>query len=248
MKLILPLLLGALLLGCSPPITVPINKTDFRTAETRSKHLVVLLSGRGASSSYFQDHQWVELARKYHIDADFIAPYAHFGYYMAGELLPRLNEDIIKPAKKQGYETISLLGISMGGLGTILYSKGFPEDIDRIYLVAPYLGDEKVHDEIRAAGGLPVWQIKDGNREDWKYFLWRRLQELTGDAKLKNKIYLGYGEKDRLKGHDLLAQNIPSQHVLKIPGAHKDVTFKQVWEMMLARGFLNYQGKAVASQ
>jgi len=248
MKLISPLILVILLASCSPPISVPITRTDFRNGDTPSKHLVVLLSGRGAPASYFQDHQWVELAREYDVDADFVAPYAHFGYYMRQQLIPRLNEDVIEPAKKQGYETISLLGISMGGLGSILYSEKFPEDVDRIYLVAPYLGDEDVHDEIRSAGGLSVWQIREGNREDWEYFMWLRLKEITTDKKLKNKIYLGYGENDRLKGLDLLAQNIPAKHVLKIPGEHKDVTFKQVWKIMLERGFLNTQEKVAASQ
>ena len=242
MKRILLILLTSLMIlmtACSPPMTVPMQQTDFRTAEKYSKHLIVLLSGRGASANYFQEHQWVDLARKYQVDADFVAPYAHFGYYMAEQLVPRLHEDVIKPAKKQGYETISLLGISMGGLGTILYSESFPDDIDRIYLIAPYLADEDIHNEIRAAGGLPNWQIKADNREDWKYFLWDSLKRLTQNNNMKDRIYLGYGDKDRLKGHGLLAKNIPSQHVLKISGEHKDVTFKRVWEKMLEKGFLD---------
>jgi len=246
MKRILLILLTSLTVACSPPMTVPIQKTDFRTAEKQSKHLIVLLSGRSAPASYFQDHQWVDLARKYHVDADFIAPYAHFGYYMAEQLVPRLNEDVIKPAKKQGYETISLAGISMGGLGTILYSESFPEDVDRIYLIAPYLADEDIHNEIRAAGGLPSWQIKPENREDWEYFLWDRLKKITQGDKVKDRIYLGYGDKDQLKGHGLLAKNIPPQHVLKIPGEHKDVTFKRVWEMMIKKGFLDSRASVVA--
>jgi len=247
MKLILPLILAVSLLGCSPPISVPIPTTDFRSAGKPSKHLIVLLSGRRAPASYFQDHQWVELAREHNVDADFIAPYAHFGYYMQQQLIPRLHEDVIEPAKKQGYETISLLGISMGGMGSILYSEKFPDDVDRIYLIAPYLADEDVHDEIRSAGGLSVWQISDNKRGDWKYILWQRLKEVTTDNKFKNKIFLGYGDNDRLAGHDLLAQNISAKHVVKIPGAHKDVTFKQVWKMMLERGFLEVQEKIAVS-
>lgn len=247
MKLILPLLLAISLLSCSPPISVPIPTTDFRSAGKPAKHLIVLLSGRGAPASYFQDHQWVELAREHDVDADFIAPYAHFGYYMQQQLIPRLHQDVIEPAKKQGYETISLLGISMGGMGSILYSEKFPDDVDRIYLVAPYLADEDVHDEIRSAGGLSTWQMSGIKRDDWEYILWQRLKEITTDNKLKNKIFLGYGDKDRLTGHDLLAQNIPAKHVVKISGTHKDVTFRQVWRMMLERGFLEVQEKIAVS-
>jgi len=212
--------------------------SKFPADKQPAKHLIILLSGRGASETYFEDNEWVEIAREHGSKVDFIAPYAHFGYYMTRTLLPRLNEDVIIPAKKLGYQTISVVGISMGGLGSILYSKKFPDDIDRIYLVAPFLGKEEVHEEIRQAGGLDKWELKKENAEDWNYFIWQRLKMIIKDPGLKKKIFLGYGEQDSLKGHDVLAQALPPQQVITLPGGHKDVVFAEIWKYMNKQGFL----------
>ena len=240
-------LLAPFLLGCAPHTTIPLEKMEFRAGDKPAKHLVVLLSGRGAKASYFKDNKWVELARAQGVQADFIAPHAHFGYYLKNELVPRLNQDVILPAKQQGYETISLVGISMGGLGSVSYSERFPEDIEQLYLIAPYLGDREIQDEIRSEGGLANWQIKKENEGDWKHNIWRYLKQMTEDGKTRKKIFLGFGDKDHLAGHNLLAENIPAEHVIKIPGGHKDVVFTRVWEIMLEKGFLDMDKKVAVN-
>lgn len=239
-------LLTVFLFGCGLYPSVPIEKMEFRAGDKLAKQLVVLLSGRGATASYFKDNNWVELARYNGIQVDFVAPHAHFGYYMTNALLPRLHQDVILPARQMGYESISLVGISMGGLGSILYSERFPEEIDSIYLFAPYLGDKKVHDEIRAAGGLANWQIKPENSQDWNHYIWRRLKEITDDEELNNKIFLGYGDEDKMQGLDLLEARLPREHVIKVSGGHKDVVFTRLWELMLEKGFLDFQAKVVS--
>jgi len=238
MKRYLVLLISPFLFSCGLYPQAPMQISTFPADKQPAKHLIVLLSGRGASDSYFEDNEWVEIARKYGSEVDFIAPYAHFGYYMSQSLLPRLNEDVIMPAKKRGYQTISIAGISMGGLGSILYSNKFPNDIDRIYLVSPYLGKDEVHEQIRKAGGLKQWQLKKEDAADWNYFIWQRLKVIIQDPELKKKIFLGYGEQDGLEGHDVLAQALPQQQVITLPGGHKDVIFAEIWKHMYQQGFL----------
>ena len=239
MKRYLSFLLMPFLFSCGLYPTVPMETMTFKANDKPAKHLIVLISGRGATADYFKTNNWVEIARQRGIDADFVAPYAHYGYYMTRELLPRLNEDVIIPAKQQGYKSISLVGISMGGLGSILYSEKFPENIDRLYLFAPYLGEEVVHKAIRSAGGLKSWQIKKENETDWNHYIWRRLQEITTDPQLKNQIFLGYGEQDEMRGLDILEQSIPAGHIVTVPGGHKDIVFAKLWEIMLEKGFVD---------
>ena len=212
--------------------------SSFPADTQPAKHLIILLSGQGASDTYFEDNEWIEIAREKGSQVDFVAPYAHIGYYMTSSLLPRLHEDVILPAKKRGYETISIAGISMGGMGAILYSNKYPDDIDRIYLVSPYLGKEVVQEQIRQAGGLSRWHLNENEADDWNYFIWARLKEITDDPVKKEKIFLGYGDQDRLKGHDILTQALPKRQVFTLPGGHKDVIFAGIWKHMYEKGFL----------
>ncbi|MGD9385968.1 MAG: alpha/beta hydrolase-fold protein [Thioalkalispiraceae bacterium] len=239
MKNYLAFALLPLLFSCSLYPTVPMEVSRFDAGEKPARHLIVLISGRGASASYFQDNRWVEIAREHGIQADFVSPYAHYGYYMTRALLPRLKEDVIIPAKQQGYQTISLVGISMGGLGSILYSQQHPEDIDRIYLLAPYLGDNRVHQQIRAQGGLANWEMQQENADDWNYYIWQFLKEFTQHPRQRENLFLGYGQQDTMQGVDILQQSLPDDQVITIPGGHKDVVFTRLWELMLVKGFLD---------
>lgn len=238
MKRLLGLFLLPFLSSCGLALDVPMKISRFPAGDKPAKHLVILLSGRGAKADYFTQHQWVPIARESGSQADFIAPYAHFGYYMRRQLLPRLYEDVLVPAEKTRYQSISIAGISMGGLGALLTSHQYPQLIDRIYLVSPYLGSDEAQQQIREAGGLMKWHIKQENKDDWNYFIWQRLQSLLSHPQTRNKIFLAYGEQDRLHGHDILAAAMPAEQVITIPGQHKDVVFRKLWELMNQHGFL----------
>ena len=61
----------------------------------------------------------------------------------------------VKPIDGEaGYENIWLLGISMGGLGTLLYASEYPEQVDGVVLLAPFLGDRSAIETIVATGPL----------------------------------------------------------------------------------------------
>ena len=240
MKSLFSLLFLTLLAGCSLYPTNPMPAQDFQYARDPAKNLVVLLSGRGAPESYFSDHDWVDIARQFGSTADYVAPFAHYGYYVTATFLPRLQQDVMLPLEKNNYKSISVLGISMGGLGAILYTNKHPETIDRIYLISPFLGKSEVHEEIAQAGGLMQWQIKDEDKDNWNYYIWWRLKKLLSDPNTRDKVYLGFGQQDRMPGLQLLAGSLPADHVISIPGGHKDVVFTRIWEIMHERGFFKY--------
>src|SRR5690625_6784033 len=76
----------------------------------------------------FPNHGFVATGSE--LDIDMLAADAHFGYYRERTFVQRLHEDIILPARQQGYQHIWLLGLSMGGFGAVLYCNEHPQ-IDR---------------------------------------------------------------------------------------------------------------------
>lgn len=169
-----------------------------------------------------------------------VAPNAHFGYYKDRILEHRLTDDVIRPAKAKGYEKIWLAGVSMGGLGSILYLREHPEYIDGILLLGPYLGDESIVAEISAAGGVEKWEPGpyDGD-EDWQRMIWDWLKQYCANPAGKTPIYLGLGNKDRyFAAQKLLADCLPKDRVISVDGGHDAPTFKKIWQNFLDKRIL----------
>ena len=78
-----------------------------------------MLPGRGDRGEVFVREGFEKAGQR--LGFDTIMVDAHFGYYMKRSLIPALDEDIIQPALEAGYENIWLLGVSMGGFGSLLY-------------------------------------------------------------------------------------------------------------------------------
>src|SRR5947199_5637532 len=108
-----------------------------------------------------------------------VAVDAHLNYYLKGMIVDRLREDVIAPAR-QHYDRIWLVGISIGGTGALLYASQHPEDLAGVVLFAPYLGEDKVIDEVAAQANLASWQPPKAMAEDdFQRRIWRGLQVYT---------------------------------------------------------------------
>jgi len=233
------LLLLATVAGCSLNPSVPMPKIDYQINDKPARQLVVLLRGIGGQVDYYEKTGWIEATRNARHAFDMVAPDAHFGYYANRTIQIRLHEDVIRPAREQGYQEIWIAGISLGGMGALLYSREYAERVSRIFLFAPYLGNGTVQAEIRAAGGLDRWEMSADKAHDHQYQVWHYLKQMVRDPRQRLKLYLGYGEDDHLGGHDLLASYISPDHVIKIDGAHDNKTFLKLWQRMLEKGWLD---------
>jgi len=185
--------------GCIglPPTENPIPAIETAGAGSRADTLVIMLPGRGDRAVTFIDQGFQREGERHGFDT--IAVDAHLGYYVNRSLLPRLHEDIVLPAKAAGYRHIWLLGVSMGGYGSLLYAAGHPDEIDSVILLAPYLGDAKLVQEIEAAGGLASWSGRSEGFEDYETGVWTWLREAT-NGNSGATVILGYGLSDRLTG------------------------------------------------
>ncbi len=231
-------LFGSVLLfsGCGHFAGQPLEVLSYVGHSTSHKNLFVFVRGLGGSNRTFAEEGMVEATWQRGIDFDMVAPNSHFAYYSERTLINRLRQDVILPARNKGYKKIWLVGPSMGGLGSLLYVLEHPEDIDGIYLISPFLGDDEIINEINDQGGLGNWQPGAYSRdEDWQRMLWHWIK--TDVARQTTPpIYLGYGIDDMyVNAQRLLATVLPESHISQRDGGHDYETFKALWLNFLER-------------
>jgi pimeloyl-ACP methyl ester carboxylesterase len=229
--------LAMLLPSCVPPTTVPIGTVDLRqVAGKRQPLLLVFLPGIRDKASVFEDEGFVAELRASGIKADVVEVDAHLGYYIKKQFLPRLKDDVIDPARKQGYRQIWLVGISLGGFGALWYDIENPGDVTGIVVFSPYLGEQDVIDEVVQAGGLRTWHPALNVALDDQHKIWQGLQSYESQMKSTQRVYLGYGLNDKFATADgLLAAVLPPGQVLTTEGGHDWPTWKSLWQRMLER-------------
>lgn len=232
--LLLLCIASIILSGCATTGNDPLQSISYpREASTRQPNLLIMLRGLGADNTIFAEQGIIDEIRDLGLPFDVIAPDAHFGYYQSQTFEKRLKEDVIDPARRQGYEQIWLAGFSMGGLGALIYLRSYPDDIDGILLTSPFLGWPGVHREINLAGGISAWQPATNDPKDWQRMIWTWIGKQDFDSQVP--IWLGYGESDMLTlaGPPLLATVLPEARVFTTPGNHNIATFKALFRQHL---------------
>jgi pimeloyl-ACP methyl ester carboxylesterase len=157
--------LALLFSSCALPTNAPLKSLFYpRPLDDGSRGLIVFLQGRGGSNTDFAANGFVEAINRSRLSFDMMAPDAHMGYYMGETLVPRLKHDIIEPAQISGYRPIWLAGVSMGGLGALMYLREYPEDIAGACLVKETVAAGKIRAPIYLGYGdkdsfLPAHQL-----------------------------------------------------------------------------------------
>ncbi len=239
---LLSILIILILSSCST--NAPLKSLHYKIEESSSqKNMIIFLRGRGGSHEDFASDGFIEDIKTRKLPFDMIAPNAHFGYYFGETLVPRLKADIIEPAREKGYEKFWLVGVSMGGLGALMYTRQYPEDIEGVCLISPFLGYNKIIREIDNAGGVRQWNPGEFNPDnDWQRMLWHWLKQEAEESKQLPNTYLGYGTEDSFKiAHELLGELLPGDHVFSTAGGHTPKTMKKVWEIFLEKNVLKNQ-------
>jgi len=208
----------------------------LREAED-SACLAVLLPGRWDRMEAFRKARFPERAEAAGVDLGLVTADAHIGYYRDELLVPRLHQDVIAPLRARGAERIWLVGASLGGVGSLVYWKSHPEEIAGLVLLAPYLGEADVLDEIRRAGSLQQWRPpRPLAYDDFGRRIWLTLQQITAPDS-PTPVLLAYGTRDDLgPGHRLLARELPETRVFTRDGGHDWNTWAELWSGVLASG------------
>jgi pimeloyl-ACP methyl ester carboxylesterase len=227
-------LAGCARLGEAP---VPIAfQTIPATCAAPVDTLIVLLPGAFDRPEDFVAEGFVDALKSRGIAADVALVDATIPYYREQLIVPRLDADVIGPARARGIRHIWLAGISLGGLGSLIYANEGRESVDGLLLMAPYLGERATVAEVAASGGLASWappgRIPD---DDFDRRIWQVAKKLTvGRDAHTPQVFLGFGVDDRfVTAHRLLAAALPRDHVFTAPGGHDWPAWRAVWSAML---------------
>lgn len=216
----------------------PLSGLWYRSGAERNDTLWVLLPGRYDRASAFDSHGWIGRARDAGVRADIVAVDAYLDYYRQRTVVTRLHEDVIVPARQAGYRRIVLAGVSIGAAGSLRYWQSYPAEVEGVVLIAPYVGEPELIEEIRSAGGARQWDAA-GCPPDNICQMWKALQEHERSGELQRSVVLLYGRQDRLAaGHELLAPLLDRRKVLSMSGGHDWSTWSRLWSLALQRGLL----------
>lgn len=221
-----PMLLASVIVGgCALGPTHDSALHSLKVGD-RSDTLVVMLPGIKDSAEQFLVEGFVGAdGTADSFDVVVVGP--ELGDYLSGTFPERLHTEVIAPARARGYDDIWLLGVSIGGYGSLLYAGEFPADIRGVVLLAPYLGGKRVPRAIEAAGGLEAWDA--ATRPSPFVDGWAALQTLLQypDA----KVVLGFGGDDRLAAtYTPLLETLPRSQVYTVAGGHDWATWGPLWQ------------------
>lgn len=237
------LFLAVLVPACSKSLTlkIPIDTLQYKNKNRKNQILIIFLPGAGNKLDAFSRHGFVRAVHERKLAIDMISVNAHLGYYAQPNLLVvRLKTDVITPAKAQGYKKIWLVGNSLGALGSLLYIKAYPQDIEGVLLLGPFLGQSDIIEEINEAGGLKKWQPGLVTVDDRQRILWSWLKNYNANSDKLPKLYLGYGNKDKFAAaHNLLASSLPSSNVFVLHGQHRWSVWIKLWQHALDKSIFS---------
>lgn len=203
----------------------------------RADTLLVFLPGVYDTPEDLVREGFVAAVRERSLPIDMILVDAHVGYYTDESIERRLHAEIITPARDAGYRQVWLAGISLGGMGSLAYAETYGEQIDALLLLAPYLGNRGLQEEIRVAGGLSAWHAT-ASHAGGERRIWHWIASLAARAAAQ-PIYLGYGDQDRFAAaHRLFADQLPAANVLALAGGHDWSVWRNAWQTFLDRADL----------
>ena len=196
--------------------------------------LLVMLPGVGIEAREFADRGMVALVHELGLDVDIVAVRPDLDLYLDGDVATALHSAIVAPALAQGYSRLWLLGISLGGMGALLYASRYAAHVEGLVLLAPFLGTQGTVAEIVAAGGLAEWSSAGSNATASEQRMLRWLQDFLAQQPARPAVYLGYGRADRFaRGHRLLTEHLPSHVIVSEDGGHDWETWLALWRRVL---------------
>lgn len=224
MRLAIVTTMLALSAACFPARSpMPLERYSAPQTDT----LLVLLPGFAAYDHTFEKKGLIQAAREAGFEGDIVAPNATFGYYRTRSLLPELESAVFADARDK-YEHIWVLGISMGGLGTLLAVEEFREDIDGVILLSPFLGRKRVTNAVRDAGGLAGWSVPEED-PTFDEEVWGWLDDASERQWQQPEVFLGYASNDLgVKNQELLASQMGHERSKMVPGGHTWPVWKEL--------------------
>jgi pimeloyl-ACP methyl ester carboxylesterase len=206
----------------------------YKAPGVGSDLLIVMLPGAGIEAAEFAGHGMVAAVHAHGLAADIVAAQPDLELYLDGGIAAALANAIVEPARAQGYTRIWLLGISLGGMGALLYASEHATLLEGLILLAPFLGTQGTIAGMAAVGGLKSWSAAASAATDAEKAMLVWLQNYVVKQPSAPLLYLGYGREDRFApGHLILAEELPDNRVVSAEGGHDWTTWLTLWRGVL---------------
>lgn len=200
------------------------------TLPTTERVLIVFLPGAQEVPEDLVREGFVRQVRERRLAADVVIADAHAGYHFSNTFHTRLRADVIAPLRAKGYKQVWLAGISLGGFGSIWYSRWHAADVNGIIAIAPFIGSNSVLREVEEAGGLKAWAPATIDEKDWQRDLLRWIKGYADPSQPRPPLYVGYGTQDGFdQFNTLIGPVLPRERVRSAPGKHDWPPWKQLW-------------------
>lgn len=210
-----------------------INCLHYPAPAGSAEILLIMLPGAGIEAADFTTHGMVAAVHEHTTTVDIIVAHPDMGLYLEDGITDILHNAVIAPALARGVKRIWLLGISLGGMGALLYASVHQQNIEGIILIAPFLGTRGTTAEILRAGNLSTWTAANSaaTAPEQRLLTWLQTHFTTQEAPT---LYLGYALQDRFApAHKLLAQQLPPERVATTPGGHDWPSWRALWQQLL---------------
>jgi alpha/beta hydrolase fold len=195
---------------------------------------MLLLPAAYTGPEDFLREGFVKAARERVLPVDLVFAELRLQHLTDRTILRRLRHEIVLPARALGCTSIWIGGISLGGFVAIAYAERYPEEIDGLCLLAPYLGNHIVTGEIERANGVHGWEPGELADDDDERRIWRFIK--THQA--RPPLHLGFGREDRFAdSHRLMAAALAPESVDVVPGGHEWPAWLRLWENFLDSRF-----------
>jgi pimeloyl-ACP methyl ester carboxylesterase len=196
--------------------------------------LLVMLPGAGIKGAEFAEQGMVAALRAHGLSVDVTVAHPDIELYLEDGVTEVLHRAVVEPALARGIKRIWLLGISLGGMGALLYASAHQQHVEGIVLLAPFLGTKGTIAELDRAGGLAAWSAANSGATEPEKRLLRWLQARLASPASDPALYLGYAAQDRFApAHKMLAACLPPACVAIVPGGHDWPSWSALWRALL---------------
>ena len=192
---------------------------------------VALLPAAYTGLEDFRKEGFVKAVRDRALPLDLVFVELTFQHVTDRTILGRLRQEVVLPARASGCRSLWLGGISLGGFVALAYTERYPEEVDGLCVLAPYLGNHIVTGEIQRANGVAKWTPGDLAEDDDERRIWRFIKERHAWTA---PLHLGFGRDDRFaESHRLMAAALLPEDVDTVPGEHGWPAWRHLWENFL---------------
>jgi pimeloyl-ACP methyl ester carboxylesterase len=213
-----------------------VTRLDYASPVTGDDRvLLVMLPGAGIRAAEFATQGMVEAAHAQDVPVDVAVVEPDLALYLEDGVTAALHEHVVEPARERGYRRIWLLGISLGGMGALLYASAHPAQVEGLVLLAPFLGTRGTMAALAKAGGLgPEIRSLATTAPEQRLLGW--LSGYLAQGASAPALYLGYARQDRFApGHRLLAERLPLARTAVRDGGHDWPAWTALWRELLTR-------------